>query len=139
MKPEYSSLIAILTLAILICGCTSSVPEAADVSGNTVSTTRTSQTQESNPRTTLLEFQSDLSGNQFVNGMRQWKDNENRFSINAELLEVSIRDRSIKLLKENGITIDVPVDRLSRHDRNFLTQAIYAMRKDLVKEEPASR
>ena len=64
--------------------------------------------------------------------MRHWNDNESQYTTNAELVSVSIEKRSVTLLKDNGVTIEVSIDRLSKHDRNFLTQAVHAMRDDLV-------
>ena len=128
------ALCSILSLAIISVGCTSSVP-TFDHAGEKFSTTKTTrQSDEAAVKTDAAFLPQSNETDQFVNTMREWKDNESQFSTNAELLSVSIKRRCVKLLKENGVTVDVSIDRLSQHDRNFLTQAVYAMRDKLVKD-----
>ena len=50
---------------------------------------------------------------------RLWVDRSGRFRVKAELLEVLEGDR-VRLKKENGVVITVPVDRLSKIDRDYL-------------------
>lgn len=130
MKTQRSALFAILFLAGIVIGCTSSTPDPAE-SGNAVTTTKTVNQTGDRLEPTLTS--SSDTDERFINSMRQWRDRENQYSTNAELVSVSIKNRSIKLLKDNGITIDVSIDRLSEHDRNFLTQAVHALRDELVR------
>jgi hypothetical protein len=50
--------------------------------------------------------------------VRTWKDKSGKFSIRAELVESD--GTTVKLKKEDGKVISVPVDRLSDQDRQFL-------------------
>lgn len=52
------------------------------------------------------------------NGFRQWTDDSGKFSVKARLIEN--RNGQVKLLKESGTTISVPLNRLSSADRKFL-------------------
>ena len=134
MKHQRFALFAILSLVFVILGCTSATPDS-DNSANAVTTTNAARSLDDRMETTLLSLESRSSTNdRFVNSVRQWTDNESRFSTNAELVSVSIKNRSIKLLKENGVMIEVSIDRLSTHDRNFLKQAVHALRDELVSE-----
>jgi len=125
-----------LFLIIGVLGCTSSSPNETD-SANQVITTKTARRPQDPMATTLAALESITGGTDdcFVNSIRQWRDKEGQYSTNAELVAVSIENRSVKLLKENGVAIDVPVDRLSLHDRNFLVQAVHALRDQLLREE----
>ena len=127
------ALCVILSTTFFGFGCNSSA--LVDSNGESISITKTSrQSDEPTVKTEVAFLPQSNSADQFVNTMREWKDNENRFTTNAELVSVSIKRRCVKLLKDNGVTVDVSIDRLSRHDRNFLTQAVYAMRDKLIKE-----
>ncbi len=68
-------------------------------------------------------------GHRLVNTLRVWRDQDLKYSTTAELLEVSIEDRSVKLLKANGVAIIVPIDRLSEHDRSFLNHVVSSQRQ----------
>jgi hypothetical protein len=59
-------------------------------------------------------------GNSVVNTLRVWRDRDLQYATSAELLEISLDTNSVKLLKENGIAITVPIARLSEHDKNFV-------------------
>jgi len=50
--------------------------------------------------------------------VRTWKDKSGKFSIRAELVESD--GTAVKLKREDGQVIKVPVDRLSDEDRKFL-------------------
>ena len=65
-----------------------------------------------------------LAGRKFVNALRVWRDQDLKYSTTAELLEISTDDRTVTLLKANGVAISVPIDRLSEHDRNFLNHIV---------------
>ena len=121
------ALLTILSLSVVILGCTSSIPTA-----NKVSTTKAFRHLTDGTQSKLASHTNSNSAGQFVNTMRHWNDNESQYTTNAELVSVSIEKRSVTLLKDNGVTIEVSIDRLSKHDRNFLTQAVHAMRDDLV-------
>ena len=58
----------------------------------------------------------------FVNTMRVWWDAEQTYSTHAELLAFSNNPRQVKLLKENGVMITVPFNRLSKHDQLFVQE-----------------
>ena len=60
----------------------------------------------------------------FLNAMRQWRDASNSYSTNAELLEVLMNQRRVRLLKENGVSVVVDYERLSTHDKNFVREFI---------------
>ena len=116
-----AALFSILAFSAILIGCDSTAKIAhKDVAP--VSTTLMSQEAGA-----ILE-----SSDQFVNRMRVWHDNNGQHSVNAELVAVSLDERSIKLLKDNGVTVDVSIDNISNHDRNFLTQAVNALRTNLV-------
>ena len=83
------------------------------------------------PESTLFTG-SDL----FVNSLRTWNDVSNTFSANAELLEVLIKKRQIRLLKENGIVVVVDYELLSEHDKNFVRQFIEYHRNQDVSSAP---
>ena len=72
----------------------------------------------------------------FVSSLRMWKDDKGLFSTNAELLAVSTSSREIRLLKENGVIVTVPFDRLSVHDKNFIALFMNAARKKVKKVTP---
>ncbi len=69
---------------------------------------------------------SSARGYNGVNSLRVWRDRDLQYETSAELLEISLESKSVKLLKENGITITVPIVRLSEHDRNFLLYFVAA-------------
>lgn len=69
-------------------------------------------------------------GNSVVGTLRIWRDRDSQYSTNAELLEISLNSKSVKLLKENGIAITVPIERLSEHDKNFLMHYLAAQKSD---------
>jgi len=50
--------------------------------------------------------------------VRTWRDKTGKFSIRAELVESG--GTAVKLKREDGKVINVPVDRLSDEDRKFL-------------------
>jgi len=70
---------------------------------------------------------SSQSSERFVVAMRVWRDFDDTYSTNAELLSVAVDSQEVKLLKDNGVTVTVPVSMLSRHDQNY----ILAFVKDL--------
>ena len=104
----------------------------ANHSDNNVSTTKAVRHIDDRTQSELAVHTTSHSASQFVNTMRRWQDKESQYTTNAELVSVSIAKRNVTLLKDNGVTIEVSIDRLSDHDRNFLTQAVHALRKDLV-------
>lgn len=61
-----------------------------------------------------------------VGSLRVWNDRDGLFSTNAELLEISLQSRAVKLLKENGVAITVPFELLSIHDRRYLVHVVAA-------------
>ena len=128
MNQNRFALLTILSLSVVILGCTSSIPTASKVS----TTKAFRHLTDGGAQSKLASHTNSNSAGQFVNTMRHWNDNESQYTTNAELVSVSIEKRSVTLLKDNGVTIEVSIDRLSKHDRNFLTQAVHAMRDDLV-------
>lgn len=54
----------------------------------------------------------------FVAEVREWRDTTGRFAVRAELIEFN--GTTAKLKKTDGRTIEVPVERLSDEDRDFL-------------------
>lgn len=116
------ALFSILLISSVTLGCSS-----APVASNSVPNLETTKTASDSDA-----VQEENATEQFVNTMRQWTDDESQYKTNAELVSVSLENRSIKLLKDNGVTIDVSIDRLSQHDRHFLTNAVHAMRDKLV-------
>ena len=50
--------------------------------------------------------------------LREWKDRTGKFSVQARLVEVS--DEAVTLEREDGQTIEVPLDWLSTKDRSYL-------------------
>lgn len=67
-----------------------------------------------------VNSQSQASGKRFVAAMRVWRDVDDLYSTNAELISVAIDSREVKLLKDNGVTVTVPVSLLSQHDQNYI-------------------
>ena len=61
----------------------------------------------------------------FVNGLRVWRDSENLFTTNAELVAVGLKDRQVRLLKENGVAVTVPYDRLSEFDQKYVNEFLF--------------
>jgi hypothetical protein len=53
--------------------------------------------------------------------MRTWKDTTGRFTIKAKLLKVE-KD-VVKLQRDDGQEIEIPLDKLSKEDRDYLTTA----------------
>ena len=51
---------------------------------------------------------------------RTWSDKTGKFKVKAKLL--SNAEGKIKLLKEDGLVITVPIDRLSEADQKFLNE-----------------
>ena len=131
MIQQRFALFTILSLSVTILGCTSSTP-MANHSDKNVSTTKAVRHIDDRTQSELAVHTTSHSASQFVNTMRRWQDKESQYTTNAELVSVSIAKRNVTLLKDNGVTIEVSIDRLSDHDRNFLTQAVHALRKDLV-------
>ena len=68
----------------------------------------------------------------FVNTMRQWKDDSDTFSAKAELIEVHMKERRVKLLKDNGVSVLVAFERLSDHDKNYVREFIEFHRQQEV-------
>ena len=131
MLQQRFALLTLLSLSVVILGCTSPTP-SANHSGQKISTTKAVRQTGDSTQSELAVLTNSTSATQFVNKMRQWKADESQYTNNAELVSVSLARRSVTLLKENGVTIQVSIDRLSKHDRNFLTQAVHALREDLV-------
>lgn len=73
---------------------------------------------------------------QFVAQLRVWNDYEGLYSTNAELVSVAIDSRTVKLLKDNGVTIHVPISQLSRHDKNYVNAFVDEC---YAKNDPSSR
>ncbi len=72
----------------------------------------------------------------FVNSMRQWQDESNTYTAKAELLEVKIKQRRVRLLKENGVIVLVDYTRLSPHDKKFVREFILYHRNRDVNSAP---
>jgi SLA1 homology domain 1, SHD1 len=53
-------------------------------------------------------------------GPRTWTDSMGRFTVEAELLDV-LRD-TVRLRTADGRTIDIPLDRLSERDKDYLNR-----------------
>ena len=81
---------------------------------------------------------ADLStqGNSVVSTLRIWRDRDAQYPTNAELLEISLDSKSVKLLKQNGIAISVPIERLSEHDKIFLMHVLAAQNSEIGKINP---
>lgn len=83
------------------------------------------------------DFQPGTStSNVFVNMLRVWKDAKGEFSTNAELMAVATTSSEVRLLKQNGVTITVPVEILSDHDKNYVTEFINAERQNTTRPTP---
>jgi hypothetical protein len=52
---------------------------------------------------------------------RKWTDDTGRYSVEAELVDV--KDGKVVLRKADGTTVEVPLDKLSAADREYLRQA----------------
>ena len=72
----------------------------------------------------------------FINSMREWKDTSGAYSTNAELLEVKMKKRWVRLLKDNGVVVVVEFERLSDHDKNFVREFILYHRNQDVGTAP---
>lgn len=65
-----------------------------------------------------------------ADGVRSWKDATGKFSVDAELIEV--REQSVRLKKNDGSEIEVPISKLSKGDREFLA----SRKHETAKAEP---
>jgi hypothetical protein len=54
--------------------------------------------------------------------VRAWVDNTGTFHVQGRL--IAVLDGKVRLLKENGRTTTVPVQRLSEEDRHYVEQVI---------------
>lgn len=68
-------------------------------------------------------------GKRFVVSLRVWRDANDLYSTNAELIAVALATREVKLLKDNGITITVPFAELSPHDQAYVIEFMTATRQ----------
>jgi hypothetical protein len=58
------------------------------------------------------------SGKDFSTPWRTWRDTTGNFSLKAQFVELKGSD--VRLLKEDGVTISVPLTRLSSPDQEFV-------------------
>ncbi len=63
--------------------------------------------------------------------LREWTDNTGKFNVEAKL--VLIQGGKVRLLKETGRTTTVAIERLSKADRDYVTEAIGRYGEDLAK------
>ena len=68
----------------------------------------------------VANVNSQQSGKRFVAALRVWRDFDDTYSTNAELMAVAVDSKEVKLLKDNGVTVTVPISLLSRHDQNYI-------------------
>jgi len=61
---------------------------------------------------------TDMEDSEQLQTLRTWKSKDGKFSVVAKLVERT--DDSVKLERENGKQLDVPLERLSEQDREFL-------------------
>ncbi|MEM9412229.1 MAG: SHD1 domain-containing protein [Planctomycetota bacterium] len=73
---------------------------------------------------TPVEFVS-FDPDSFVNCLRVWRDSENLYSTKAELVAIGLKDRQVRLLKDNGVAITVSYDRLSSYDQKFINEFLF--------------
>ena len=69
--------------------------------------------------------------------LRKWTDDSGNFSILATY--VKYVDNTVFLKRDDGATIEVPYDRLSKSDRKYITDAIAAAKKNEADSETHAR
>lgn len=65
---------------------------------------------------------------------RTWNDAAGKFSVAATLVE--LQSRSVRLLKSDGVTIVVPLEKLSRADRDYLEE--FVAKQAAANDSPAA-
>ena len=68
---------------------------------------------------------------------RKWTSKDGKFSVEAELVEA--KDGNVRLKRQDGKIITVPVSKLSKADRDFLASIVKARKKPEVTKATPSR
>jgi hypothetical protein len=66
---------------------------------------------------------------------RKWTDSTGKYTVEADF--VDFRDDNVRLKKDNGDTISLPIEKLSRDDQEFVTQQAKALELNTPKTKPS--
>jgi hypothetical protein len=144
LNPKVIVLGLVLAIVSISIGCSkSAVQPSADVTktandsdssddGNRIEMTRATIPSTKSTMDSLRSFDSTVGAAPEIEiKQRQWQDYEYQFSTQATLTGFSADGRSVKLLKSNGVNIEVEISILCDEDQQYLRSITVDQREKL--------